>query len=141
MTDTLSIGWSQAAAAKALKSFRRLYGFNLALQSLIALVALIWPSLLLAVVGLPDPEIAAQWVRVWAMMVIMASVLQVPGYLDPMFNRIPCVVGIVFRGLITVLYILLGGGFLWLALFDGLFAIALYVTYRRAVIAELQTRP
>ena len=49
--------------------------------------------------------------------------------------------GIVGRNLIAILYILLGGGFLWLALFDGLFGLALYVTYRRVIISELQTRP
>ena len=41
----------------------------------------------------------------------------------------------------AILYLLLGGGLLWLALFDGDFAVALYILFRRLVVAELQTRP
>ncbi len=141
MTDSLSIGWTRSEADKALKTHRRLYGFNLVLQSLIAVVALIWPAALLGLVGLDHPDAVIDWARVWAAMVLMASALQVPGYLDPIHNRIPNVVGVLGRGGMAVLFLSLGGGFLWLAAFDGVFAVALYVTYRRLVIAELQTRP
>ena len=141
MTDSLSIGWTRAEADRALKAYRRLYGFNLALQSLGALFVLIWPAVLLDIVNLPAPEAATDWVRVWAMMVLLASAFQIPGYLDPIFNRLPNVIGITGRAVMAILYLLLGGGFLWLALFDGVFAVALYILFRRLVIAELQTRP
>ena len=141
MTDSLSIGWTRAEAAKALKSHRRLYGINLALQSAVAVIVLIWPSAMLDLVNLPAPDAATDWARVWALMVLLASAFQIPGYLDPIYNRLPNVIGIVGRAVMAILYLLLGGGFLWLALFDGAFAVALYVTYRRTVIAELQTRP
>ena len=141
MTDSLSIGWTRAEADRALKTYRRLYGFNLALQSLGALAVLIWPAALLDLVNLPTPEAATDWARIWAMMVLLASAFQIPGYLDPVFNRLPNVIGIIGRAAMAILYLLLGGGFLWLALFDGVFAVALYILFRRLVIAELQTRP
>ena len=77
----------------------------------------------------------------WAGMVILASVFQVPGFLEPIHNRTPNIIGILGRVGMTVLYIILWGPFLWLAVFDGGFAILLYVTFRRAILAELQTRP
>ena len=141
MSDSLSIGWTRAAADGALKAYKRLYGINLALQSVLALVVLVCPGWVLGLLSIAAPEAATDWARVWALMVLLASAFQVPGYIDPVFNRLPNVIGIVGRGLMTGLYVILGGGFYWLALFDGAFAVALYVLYRRLVIAELQSRP
>ncbi|WP_305985024.1 hypothetical protein [Roseibium sp. MMSF_3544] len=140
MTDTLSLGWSEADARKKRDGYVRLLGINLALQSLIALWVLIYPWFFLSVLGL-ESDAAGQWARVWAAMVLMASAFQLPGLIDPLTQRLPCVVGVIGRAFMAVVFLCLGGGFIWLALFDGIFAILLFLAFQRAVISELQTRP
>jgi hypothetical protein len=140
MTDSLSIGWTRAKADGRRAVYRRLFGFNLILQSLIAVFVLVNPTVPLDFLGLSGGD-AEDWIRVWAGMVLLASALQLPGFLEPIFNRLPNVVGILGRLGMAILFLSLGGGFLWLAAFDAVFAVLLFLTYRRAIIAELQTRP
>ncbi len=140
MTDTLSIGWTRATADGRRTVFRRVLAFNLALQSLVAIYVLIDPTTPLALFGISGAD-AEKLTRLWVAMVVMASALQLPGLLEPIYNRLPNIIGILGRVGMTILYIVLAGPFLWLAAFDGFFTVALYLLYRRAIIAELQTRP
>ena len=141
MTDSLSLGWTQAQADKARSSYRRLLGINLAIQALAALAVLVWASDLLALIHLPASGATADWARAWAVMLLLVSAFQVPGWQQPVFNRLPNIIGILGRAAMAVVFLLLGGGFLWLALFDAVFAVVLYLSYRGLIIAELQTRP
>ncbi|WP_299441385.1 hypothetical protein [uncultured Rhodospira sp.] len=141
MTDSLSIGWTRAQADNAYKTHRRLLAVNLVLQSVAAVSVLITPAWLLGILGLTVTAEVEAWARVWAMMVLIVSAFQIPGWLNPVYNRLPHVIGVLARAALAILFLILGGGFVWMALFDGGFAVALYVTYRRLVIAELQTRP
>ena len=138
--ETLSLAWTRTRAAAARAAYRRLLGVNLALQGLIAVAVLAFPETLLDWLGLGGPG-AAAWARAWAGLLLVVSALQLPGFLAPILNRFPNVLAILSRGATAALYLCLGGGFLWLALFDAGFAVALYILYRRAIIAELQTRP
>ena len=141
MAEVLSIGWTQAAARRALRAYRGVLGTSLVVQSLAALVALFWPSGLAGLLGLAEVVPALDWMQVWGVMVLMASAFQISGLIDPTINRLSNLIGITGRGAMAILYVCLGGGFYWLALFDGLFAVLLFIAYRRCVIAELQTRP
>ncbi|TYC55766.1 hypothetical protein FMN50_12110 [Rhodobacterales bacterium] len=140
MSDSLSLGWSQSDARRKRDAYRRLLAVNLALQSLLALIVLIYPSGLLSLLALDGPG-ALPWARVWAAMVLLASAFQVPALLEPVNQRLPSVIGITGRFGMTILYLCLGGGFLWLALFDGIFAVLLFMLFQRAILGELQTRP
>ena len=140
MTDTLSLGWSRADADRKITTYRRLLGLALILQTAIAVAFLFWPGWALSIIGL-DAYTAGEWPRVWAGMLLLANLFQIPAWRDPVHQRFPNVVAVTGRALMVVIYLALGGGFLWFALFDGLFCLLLGLTYHRLVIAELMTRP
>jgi hypothetical protein len=140
MDQTLSIGWTRAAADARCTAFRRVLGVNLAVQVIVGVTAVTAPRFLCEVLGLGDPS-PAGWVRAWGWMVLAATALYVPGLRDPTRARWPNVVGILSRYGIGLLFLAMGGGFLWLAAFDLAFAIALSVLYLQLLKAELMSRP
>ena len=140
MTDTLSIGWTRAAADAKIATYRRILGLALILQSLIALVFLFWPDWAAGLVGL-DPLMGTAWPRVWAGMVLMASAFQIPAWRNPVHQRFANLVAVAGRALMVVIYLALGGAFLWFALFDAVFCGLLAWGYHRLVLAELMNRP
>ena len=87
------------------------------------------------------PSSAADLVRIWGVMLIMLVALYAAGWFDPIYTRWPNMVGIVGRYATAMLYVFLRGRFLWLALFDGVFAAALTWAYSQAIRAELMSRP
>ena len=84
---------------------------------------------------------AAPFVRLWGALLMIAATLYFPGWLDPLTMRWPNVVGVAARVLLALIYLLLGGGFLWLALIEVVFAVALGLAYLRYARAELMSRP
>lgn len=142
MTYSLSIGGSRAIADARRKRFRLLYGFNLALQTGIAVVALVSPYWIGRQVGMEiSGELMAGWIRVWGAMLVMASLFQLPGYRDPIGARLCIMIGLIGRALMVALFLMLGGAFLWLALFDGAFALLILLAFQSLIKAEIMTRP
>src|SRR5205085_8332237 len=123
MTDALRIGWTQAEAASRRRTYRCLLLVVLIVQVAAGLLALIWPLHLSYWLSLPTPFPDA-WLRVVGAMLLIAAVLYVPGYINPVFARFPNVVGIVARFGLAILYLYLGG-FRWLALYELIVAVAL----------------
>ncbi|MCL4801736.1 MAG: hypothetical protein KJ025_19245 [Burkholderiales bacterium] len=145
MTQTLSLGWTQAEARSRRSSYRRLLAVNLVLTALVALLAIVSPATLAHLLGLPAATPSA-WPRAWGGMVLLAVLLYLPGWFEPVRARWANVVGIAGRGGMALLYLLVAlcgdvRGFLWLALYDGGFAAALAVGYFRLFRAELMSRP
>jgi len=140
MTDTLSIGWSRAAADGRLKTYRRLLGLNLALLALIGLIALSCPGWLLRLVHLDGPG-ATDWARAIGGLLLVIAGLQVPALISPLRYLPATLIAIVGRAGVAAILLFLGGGFLWFAAFDGIFAVILALSYHRLAIAELMTRP
>lgn len=147
MTQTLSLGWTQAEARTRRANYRRLLAINLILQGLIGLFAIFAPAGLAHLLGLP-PTFPSGWTRAWGAMVLVASLLYLPGQIEPVRVRWPNVVGILARGAMALMFLVLGlcggaalRGFLWLALLDGGFALALAVSYFRLFRAEIMSRP
>lgn len=145
MTQTLSLGWTQAEARSRRSSYRRLLAVNLVLTALVALLAIVSPATLAHLLGLPVAFPSA-WPRAWGGMVLLAVLLYLPGWFEPVRARWANVVGIAGRGGMALLYLLVAlcgdvRGFLWLALYDGAFAAALAVSYFRLFRAELMSRP
>ena len=141
MTDMLAIGGSATAALSRKKRFSRLLGFNLALQSLAALAAIVYPGYMIQLVGLPLPEESFAVVRIWGMMVIFVSLFQIAGVFAPIEARLDVGIGIAGRFMMTALYLCLGGAFIVFAVIDGVFAILLSLGFLSAVKAEIMTRP
>jgi hypothetical protein len=140
MTDALRIGWTQAVAASRRRTYRGLLLAVLIVQAAAGLVALIWPLCLSRWLSLPAPS-PDGWLRVVGVMLLVTAVLYVPGYINPVFARFPNVVGIVSRFGLAILYLCLGGNFRWLALYELIVALALGLTYKRLLGAELMSRP
>ena len=140
MDQTLSLGWMQAQARSRCLTYQRVLALNLILQAVLALFAIISPATLSELIGLPDP-IPSGWLRVWAGMLLLVTALYIPGLLDPVRWRWGNVAGIVGRFGMAILYLFLGGPFLWFALFDAAFALLLSFLYFGLFEAELMSRP
>lgn len=131
--------FARTEASHRLATYRGLLASNLVLQTALGVVMLVAPIWISTIVAVPPSAIAL--VRVWGLMLLFLVVLYTAGWFDPIFTRWPNVVGILARGVSALLYLALGGGFLWFALFDALFAGALFWAYSQAIRAELMTRP
>ncbi len=144
MDQTLAIGWTRNEAAARLADFRRILGANLALQVVIGVTAIAAPHWLATQLGLDEPA-QPGWVCAWGGMLLLVTVLYVPGWLQPVRKRVSNVAGILGRIGLAVLYLIMGlalaKGFLWLAGFDFVFAVVLAALFLRLGRAELMARP
>ncbi|MCV0424120.1 MAG: hypothetical protein K5905_01475 [Roseibium sp.] len=138
--NSLSIGSTKAQAKTLISRHRRIFGLALALQIVIGALFLLLPSFSLSVVGLPT-TMGPQWPSIWGATLIFVTVMQVPGALDPINQRYANVVAVLGRLLMVITFLSFGGPFVVFALFDLVFGALIYVGFRRAVIAELQSRP
>jgi hypothetical protein len=130
---------TRTAAAHRRTTYRRLLGAHLIIQLALGIAMLAAPLWFSHVLAIPAPS--ASFVRLWGLMLLLLTALYAPGWLDPIYTRWPNVVGIAGRCATALLYLILGSGFLWFALFDGGFAVALAWAYTQAIRAELMTRP
>jgi hypothetical protein len=140
MTDALTIGWTQAQAATARTTYRRLLGFNLIVQVLVGLIAIVVSMWLARRANLPGPT-SVGWMRLWGAMLLITASLYLPGCIEPVHVRWPNLVGIVGRFLLALAYIHLGQGFFWFAAYELVFAVALAWSYSRLLRAELMSHP
>jgi hypothetical protein len=138
--DALTVGGTRAQAATARTTYRRLLAFNLIVQALLGLIALIVPVWLARQADLPGP-LSPGWVQLWGIMLLIMASLYLPGCIEPLHVRWPNVVGIVARFILAVAYFRLGQGLRWFALYELIFAIALAWSYRRLLRAELMSHP
>jgi hypothetical protein len=141
MRTMLTIGATRSAAAGARQRFRRLYAVSLALHSLIAAAGLLLPVWIAGIIGMQPAADAVPWIRVWGGLVLVTSLFQIPGLMDPIDGRVVVIIGIIGRFAMALLFLCLGGAFLWLAALDGLFGIVLLVAFQRLIVAEIMTRP
>jgi hypothetical protein len=140
MTDALTVGWTKAQAATARTAYRRLLAFNLIVQTVVGLIAVIVPVWLARQADLPGP-LSSGWVQLWGVMLLITATLYLPGCIEPVHVRWPNIVGIVARFVLAVVYVHLGQGLRWFALYELVFAVALAWSYRRLLRAELMSRP
>lgn len=137
MTDFVSLGWTEEDAKAKTRTFKRVFAANLILQSLTALAVILWPSLGSWLTGVP---VEVPFATFWAGMVLFASVIQVPFYLQPIRMRTVLLVALLGRLVMAVLFLSEGLVYWRLAGFDALFAVVLILLLQRAAIAELQSR-
>jgi hypothetical protein len=140
MTDALTIGWNAARVDESRTLYRRVLGLNLILHLLIGLACLFFPHWVADVFDLPGP-IPSGWTRGWGATLILVTALYVPGWYDPAAIRSPNIIGILGRFWMGTVWLFIGGGFLWFALFDYVFFIALALLYWRFRRATLMSFP
>jgi hypothetical protein len=137
MSDALRIGFARGESARRRALYRQILAVDLVIMLALGLVALLAPAWLRQ---LASAE-ATPFVRLWGAFLIVAVALYFPGWLDPLTERWPNSVGVAARAVLALICIFLGGGFLWLALFEFVFAVALGWAYLQFARAELMTRP
>ncbi|HLW91071.1 MAG TPA: hypothetical protein VKS78_07205 [Roseiarcus sp.] len=137
MSDALRIDFTRAEAARRRAVYRGILGANLAIIAALGVIALLAPAAFAGLAG----ATAGPFIRLWGTFLIIVAALYFPGWLDPLTVRWPNVIGVGARVVLALVYLLLGGGFLWLALFELAFAVALGWAYSRFVRAELMSRP
>ena len=135
MADALTIGWTQAQAATARTTYRRLLGFNLIVQIVVGLIAIVVPMWLARRANLPGPP-SPGWMRLWGALLLITASLYLPGWIEPLHVRWPNIVGIIARVVLAIAYVSLGRGLRWFALYELIFAVALAWSYRRLLRAE-----
>lgn len=142
--SSLSIGSTRAEADTRRSRHRRVFAIALGLQFVIGAFFLLLPTFSLGVVGL-SPLMGPEWPSIWGATLIFVTLMQVPGAIDPVNQRYANVVAVLGRGLMALTFAWHGlagePAFLWFAAFDLAFGTAIYLGFRRMVIAELQTRP
>ena len=82
MTDALSIGWTAGQAATQRTVYRRVLGFALIVQTVLALIAIVAPIWLARAAELPGAP-SAGWVRLWGLMLLITAALYLPGWIEP----------------------------------------------------------
>lgn len=140
MTDGLSIGWSTARQGEALQTYKRVLGFNMFLHLVVGLLCIFAPEFVSRTVDLPGP-IPTGWTRGWGATLMLVTALYVPGLLDPIGKRGPNIIGIMGRVWMGTIWVFCGGGFLWFALFDYVWATIIAVFYVRLFRSVIMTRP
>jgi hypothetical protein len=138
--QSLSLSWSRSEAAARRASYQRALWVALALDVAIAAYALLAPSSFSALLGLPPPG-PAGWVSAWGGLLLFVATLHIPGLLDPVRRRWSNVFGIIGRFFLALIYLIAGGGFLWLAILQAALATVLAIFYFRLFRAELMSRP
>src|SRR5688572_20257176 len=126
MDQTLSLGWMQGEARSRRATYQRLLRVSLILEALIGHLALLWPSAIINLLGLPP---GGAWTRAWGGAILFAAALHIPALQEPVRWRWGNVAGIGGRLILAFVYLLLGGGFLWLALIEAVLGVLLARSY------------
>ena len=140
MTEALSLNWSKAQAASRRSAYQMALAVNLLLQLVIALTCLLAPDFVTAIFALPPPTPSA-WIRAWGAMSALVTVLYLSGLENPLRSRYPNIVGLLGRAWTACVWFLIGGGLVWLGLFDLFFAVVLAWLFYRYCAAEIMSRP
>jgi hypothetical protein len=140
MIQAHSLSWTQAQAASRVVSYRRLLLISIVLEALLGLLAIIAPVVLARLLGQPEP-FPDSWLRAWGLLLIGTSVLYLSGWVNPTFYRWPNWTGIGLRLAMAILFLVQGQAFLLLAVWEGIWAVVLFVTYYRLARADTAWRP
>ena len=140
MSDALSIGATRARARTRRSLYQAVLGVNLLLQFVIGLACLTAPDFVSHALGAPPPE-PSDWMRGWGALLILVAALYLPGLQNPLRSRYANVVGVAGRIFTAVVWFCVGGGLIWLGVFDLVFAAVLAWLFYRYCVAELMSRP
>ncbi|THD44912.1 MAG: hypothetical protein E7774_09105 [Bradyrhizobium sp.] len=140
MSDALNLGWSSARARSRLSAYRAALGFNILLEFVIGVACLTAPDFVSHALGAPPPS-PSGWMRGWGALLILVAALYLPGLQNPLRSRYANIVGIVGRVWTALVWFCVGGGLIWLGVFDLAFALVLAWLFYRYCVSELMSRP
>jgi hypothetical protein len=140
MDNTLSLSWMDAEVSSRRSSYRRIVILSLVVQVAIGLFALIAPDTLVHLFHLPHPY-DMDWPRAWGALLILMAAFYVPGLREPVRWRWSNILGIVGRAGMAIVYLILGGGFVWLALIEAVLALLLVIFYFGLFRAVVMAHP
>jgi hypothetical protein len=140
MDNTLSLSWMEAEVSSRRTSYRRIVILSLVIQVAIGLFALIGPDTLVHLFRLPHPY-DMDWPRAWGALLILMTAFYVPGLREPVRWRWSNILGIVGRAGMAIVYLILGGGFVWLALIEAVLALLLVIFYFGLFRAVVMAHP
>lgn len=138
MSDALNLGWCENEARTKRRQFQQVLLVYLAIYAILGVVGVLFPGLLARLFGVEPPY---GWLRGLGAMMLLAAALYLPGWQDPLRSKWPNLVGGIARFLLAIVWIVVGGGFLWLGLFELVSAIVLGLLLYSCFTAELQSRP
>jgi hypothetical protein len=141
VSDSLSIGWTRAAADRRRRAFRLLLALDLVVTVIGGALALVAPAWSAGLLGLPSSPDGDGWIRLAGALAILVAMLQLPLYVEPTRARVLGLGSMLARLALAVLLALLGGGFVWLAVYPAVMGLLLLFSYRSYGVAELMTRP
>ena len=129
----------ERAASEPVERFRRIMGLGLAIDSLLGLWLLLWPDGPVALLGLGEP--AGPLARAAGLMVLGLATFALPALIRPLRQRMTTLLSTSMRLALGLLFLLAGGGFAWLSLYQLGLASAQGVLYWRAWLADLMSKP
>lgn len=126
--------------ARAVARYRFTLAISIALNMLVAVVILFWPSTFANILNQPPPS-PTTWPSHWGAQLIAINLLYLPGYWQPLTHRWPNYLGIAIRLSFSVFFFTQGDGFIWMGVYDGLFEILLGLTYWSVLRADGKNNP
>lgn len=138
MTQAYQLDWSKRQAQSAAASFRTAMAVYLVVYALAGLLAIVLPSVVGHGLDLPPPYGGIR--PVGGLMLVVAA-FQLPVWQDAMRSRVSALIATIGHFLLALLWALAGGLFLWIALFELIFAILLAWLLYKYMAAELMSRP
>lgn len=139
LEQIVSLGWAQSEADARRASYTRVLRIALLIDIVLGAYAIVAPTSFSGMLGIGVQP--PGWVTAWGGLMLLAVIMHVPGLLDPMRRRWPNVAGAAGRFLLAALYLVIGGGFLWLALLQVVLSLSLASLYFAFLKAELMSRP
>lgn len=136
MTPIRSLAEATRQGEARAGQFRGLLGFVLAVEAVFG----VW-LLLSAFFGFSTADFEAAGISpgLTGAFLLWAVLFQLPGYLDPMRNRVPVAIGVIGRYGVGLVCLILG---LWICAIVTLgLSLSLNIVYHRAVRAVLMSRP
>jgi hypothetical protein len=127
------------AASQPVERFRRVMGFGLTLDALLGFWLLLWPGGPIALLDLGGP--ADPLARAAGLMVLGLATFALPALIRPLRQRMATLLSTAIRAALGVLFLLAGGGFAWLSVYQLALALAQGLLYWRAWLADLMSKP
>ncbi|MBV8850698.1 MAG: hypothetical protein JOZ16_14070 [Methylobacteriaceae bacterium] len=138
MTYFYELGRSRTLAQNAAAQLRTAMAVYLVIYAIGGLLAIILPSLVGEALALPPPY---GGIRPVGGLILLVAAFQIPVLQNAVRSRVPALIATCGRVLMALLWLIAGRHFLWIALFEIVFAILLAWLLYKCMGAELMSRP
>lgn len=140
MSDGLSLSASTAGAEAGRVRYRRVVAAVVAADCLMGVALLVWPAAVTGLLMEGDPG-RPEWARLAGLLVLVVAAFLWTGRSHPNRAKLVNVVAIVGRVVLGLVLAAMGGGLLWIGLFDLVAAAAMALFYYRFFASLVMSRP